>query len=72
MPSSLFGLPLYLALAIVFFALVVLIGLARGRSAGGAAPRAERGGFGSTLQMISAVLGILSFVMQVLQWLKII
>jgi hypothetical protein len=71
MPSTLYGVPLYLGLAILFFVLVFAIGLIRGRSHG-TAPRAASGGLGSTLQLISAVLGILSFAMQVLQWLKII
>ena len=72
MPSTLYGVPLYLGLAILFFVLVLVIGLIRGRSHRGTAPRAASGGFGGTLQLISAVLGILSFLMQVLQWLKII
>jgi hypothetical protein len=71
-PSTLYGVPLYLGLAILFFVLVLVIGLIRGRAHRGTAPRAARGGLGSTLQLISAILGILSFVMQVLQWLKII
>lgn len=72
MPDSLFGVPLYLGLALLFFALVILIGLIRGRLSGGKAPRAASGGFGSKLQMISAIFGIRSFAMQLLQWLKII
>jgi hypothetical protein len=72
MPSTLYGVPLYLGLAILFFVLVFAIGLVRGRSHKGTVPRAASGGIGSTLQLISAVLGILSFLMQVLQWLKII
>jgi hypothetical protein len=71
-PSTILGLPLYLGLAILFFVLVFLIGLARGGSHTGTAPRAAAGGLGSKLQMISAVFGILSFVMQILQWLKVI
>lgn len=71
-PSYVFGLPLYLGLAILCFALAILIGLIRGGSYGGKAPRARSGGIGSVIQMLSAVLGILSFAMQVLQWLKII
>lgn len=59
-------------LGILCFALVILIGLIRGRSYGGKAPRARSGGIGSVIQMLSAVLGILAFVMQILQWLKII
>jgi len=71
-PTAIFGLPLYLGLAILFFALVFLIGLIRGRSYGGKAPRAGSGGIGGKIQMLSAVFGILSFVMQILQWFKII
>jgi uncharacterized iron-regulated membrane protein len=74
MPSSIYGVPIYLAFAIVCFIVVVIAGLARGgwrqrTPEGGPVPMRGQGGM---LQTIAAILGILSFVIQVLQWLKII
>ena len=70
-PDYAFGVPLYLALTILFFGAVILIGPSVAARLG-TAPRAGTGGLGGKLQMISAVFGILSFAMQVLQWLHII
>ena len=74
MPSSIFGVPIYLAFGIVCFIVVFITGLAgagwRQRTPeGGPVPMLGQGGM---LQTIAAILGILSFVIQVLQWLKII
>lgn len=76
MPSSLFGIPFYLAAAIFFLVLTLLIAWVRAvrrprlarRDLGTPPPRSGGGG----LQTLSAVLGILSFAMQILQWLEII
>jgi hypothetical protein len=80
-PSTIFGLSSYLVVAIACLALVLLIGALRGglsqkqhaRGLGVTGPpRAAAAGLGGAIQMLASVLGILSFAMQVLQWLKII
>ena len=70
MPAGIFGIRTYLTIALVCLALVVVIGLTR--RGGGSAPRASHGGIGQTIQLISAILGIVSFVIQIAQWLKVI
>jgi hypothetical protein len=72
MPSSIYGVPIYLAVALVSFVVVIVMGLVRG----GWRQRAPTGGpvrmrARSMLQTVAAILGIVSFVMQDLQWLKI-
>jgi hypothetical protein len=65
--------PIYLAVTIVCFLIVIALGVMRGglrrRPAGGPAPMRAQG---NMLQTVSAILGIVSFFMQVLQWLNII
>ena len=75
MPTSIYGVPIFLAVAVFFFAAAVVIGMMRGGwrhkvPEGGPVPM--RSGGGGMLQTLAAILGITSFVMQVLQWLKII
>jgi hypothetical protein len=74
MPSAFYGVPSFLAITIACFAVVVVIGLARGGwgrrgSTGAPVPRSAQGN--NMLQTIAAILGIVSFVIQILQWLKI-
>ncbi len=73
MSSTILGLPFYLAIAIASFLLVIVIGLIQGRLRSGGGDRtAPRAASQSPLQTLAAIVGILSFVMQVLQWLKMI
>lgn len=69
MPDTILDFPTYLFLTGLFFAIVVFIGLMRG--GGGGPPRSGMPGIANKIQLLSAVLGILSFVMQVMQWLDI-
>lgn len=70
MPDTILGFPAYLFLTALFFAIVIVVGLLRG--GGGGHPRSGTPGIGNKIQLASAVLGILSFVMQVMQWLDLI
>jgi hypothetical protein len=73
MPDTILGLPFYLAIAIASFLIVILIGLLRGGLRSGGGDRAvPKSAAQSPLQTLAAIVGILSFVMQVLQWLKLI
>jgi hypothetical protein len=71
-PTELFGIPIYLAAAILFLILAVAIGLLRGGAVSRRELPAKSGAFRLDLQTISAILGIVSFALQVLQWLKVI
>jgi hypothetical protein len=71
-PADLFGIPIYLAAAILFIVAAVAIGLLRGGTAGRREMPAKGGAPRLDLQTISAILGIVSFALQILQWLKII
>jgi hypothetical protein len=70
MPDTILGFPAFLFLTALFFAIVISVGLIRG--GGGGPPRSGTAGIGNKIQLISAVLGILSFFMQVMQWLDMI
>jgi|GEM_PF-7036353 len=71
MPTELWGVPVYLAAGVLFLAAAVLIGLVRAR-AGSRREAPARAAFRLDLQTISAILGIASFALQILQWLKVI
>jgi hypothetical protein len=71
-PTNLFGIPIYLAAAILFLLVAVAIGLLSGRTRKRDETPTRSGTPRLDLQTISAVLGIVSFVLQILQWLKII
>jgi hypothetical protein len=71
-PTELFGIPIYLAAAILFLIVAVAIGLLRGGAAGRREMPAKSGAPRLDLQTIAAILGIVSFALQVLQWLKIV
>lgn len=66
MPGEIFGVPIYLAIAIACLVVVVSLGLIRGGGEAGADRSAS-----SPLQTIAALAGLLSFAMQILQWLKL-
>ena len=68
MPSEILGLPTYLAIAIGCFIVVILLGVIRGGRGGSGAERSAS----NPLQTIAAIAGLLSFAMQVLQWLQLI
>ncbi|HXF52499.1 MAG TPA: hypothetical protein VNK52_00100 [Hyphomicrobiaceae bacterium] len=71
MPTELWGVPVYLAAGVLFLAAAVLIGLLRaGTGSRRAAP--ARAALRFDLQTISAILGSVSFALQILQWLKVI
>jgi hypothetical protein len=72
MPTELLGIPIYLAAAIVFLIVAVAIGLLRGGAVQRREMPAKSGAPRLDLQTISAILGIVSFALQVLQWFKII
>lgn len=67
MLSEIFGVPIYLAIAIACLVVVVSFGLIRGGGEAGADRSVT-----SPLQAIAAVAGLASFAMQILQWLKLI
>ena len=71
-PADLFGLPVYLAAGILFLVVAVAIGLLRGGAGTRGEMPAKSGAPRLDLQTISAILGIASFALQILQWLKII
>jgi hypothetical protein len=71
-PTELFGIPIYLVAAILFLLVAAAIGLLRGGTSERGEARARSAAFRLDLQTISAILGIVSFALQILQWLKII
>ena len=71
-PTDLFGIPIYLAAAMLFLVAAAAIGVLSGATTRRGEVPAKSGMPRLDLQTISAILGIASFALQILQWLKII